>query len=355
MWKSIPYDAKYLESLLEITKENYGDIDIADRVFIQHQYFNNPSGNAVIFLAVDSDGTLAGQYSVCPVRVQVFDTEAICALSLNTLTRASHRGQGIFTKLAEDTYEQAKSAAMFCYGMPNQNSYRGFLTKLNFKVIGTPSLFLRPLKPSKMINEYLESKFLSLIARPLDLLFQYKSSKNTDQDYKIIKITEDNLSLMDHFWNKVKSKYPVMFIRDSKFIRWRYLELPLREYSLYMVLYKEEPVAFGAGRIIKVANMTCGMLVDFITAHGADKAGMMLIEFLAKEFADQGASLMGGLMRRSTHEASLMKKNQFFICPKKFEPQPFPLIFRLFDKNLENTELQDFNQWFFTMGDYDAV
>lgn len=355
MWKSIPYEEKYLEELIELIKENYGDVDIADPLFLQHQYFKNPSGDAVISLAVDTDGTLAGQYSVCPVRVKAFDEEASCTLSLNTLTKASHRGQGIFTKLAEETYDQIKNTALFCYGMPNQNSYKGFLTKLNFKEIGVLSLFLKPLKPSKMVREYLHSKFLSRLALPMDLIFKLRGLRNPSQEYKIIEVTEENLDLMDRFWAGVKSKYPVIFVRDSKFIRWRYLELPLREYSLYTVLHRGDPVAFSAGRIIEVSNMNCGMLADFLVMPGAEAAGKMLLEFLGKKFSDNGASLMGGLMRKSAQEAAIMKNSGFYLCPKAFEPQPFPLIVRLFDEKLQQTEIMDFNQWFFTMGDYDVV
>ena len=49
------------------------------------------------------------------------------------------------------------------------------------------------------------------------------------------------------------------------------------------------------------------------------------------------------------------KKLGFFRCPKKLEPQPFPLILRLFDPSLEDKGIYDVKNWFFTMGDYDVI
>ena len=64
---------------------------------------------------------------------------------------------------------------------------------------------------------------------------------------------------------------------------------------------------------------------------------------------------MGCLMQKHFEEAHILKKAGFFVCPKPIEPQPFPIIFRKFN-DMERSELmENFDNWFFTMGDYDVI
>jgi hypothetical protein len=51
----------------------------------------------------------------------------------DTMTHVNHGGKGLFTTLAKLTYELAeKNGAQFVFGFPNQNSYPGFVKKLNW-------------------------------------------------------------------------------------------------------------------------------------------------------------------------------------------------------------------------------
>lgn len=51
----------------------------------------------------------------------------------DTMTHANHVGKGLFTTLAKLTYELAEqNGAQFVFGFPNQNSYPGFVKKLNW-------------------------------------------------------------------------------------------------------------------------------------------------------------------------------------------------------------------------------
>lgn len=87
--------------------------------------------------------------------------------------------------------------------MPNQNSYPGFVRKLGFNNIGAIPLYLKPIKPSNMIKDFLKYKFLSAIVKPFDVLFDVKRIKN-DENMKFVKFDMDNLKLADEFWNKIK-------------------------------------------------------------------------------------------------------------------------------------------------------
>ena len=101
--------------------------------------------------------------------------------------------------------------------------------------------------------------------------------------------------------------------------------------------------------------MQCAMLADFLFADGHATAAEVLLRKLLRDMQQQGASLAGCLMFGHTQESAVLKKLGFFRCPKKLEPQPFPLILRLFDPSLEDKGIFDVKNWFFTMGDYDVI
>lgn len=357
MWEPITYSPEYLEDILEMTRENYGpDNNIAQKDFIEHQYFQNPAGDAVIDLALDREKKcLAGQYTVCPMRFWIDSAQRLCSNSLNTLTREAYRGQGIFTGLAKRIYErEADIGHGFCYGIPNPNSYPGFIKKLSFREIGQTPLYLRPLKPSTMVREFMGSKGLSILAKPCNMIWGAKSVKKV-AGLEFVRITEDNLDIVNRFWETVRGKYPIMNIRDSAFIRFRYLNMPKRKYWPYMAILNGKPVAFAVGRIMTVAGMQCGMLADFLFCDGYEKQAKVLTSFMLRLLQTNGASVAGSLMLNHTKEAALLRKCGFWRCPKKLEPQPFPLIIRLFDQSLETKGILDIHNWFFTMGDYDVI
>lgn len=356
-WRPLAYTSDHLEEMIEMTQEYYGvENDIAQRLFIEHEYFKNPSGNALIDLAWDEEKkVIAGQYVVLPMRFKVGKEQIGCVLSLNTLTREAYRGQGIFTKLAENVYARAKEMDKeFCYGMPNQNSYPGFIKKLDFCNLGAIPLFLRPLRLSAMVREFLKNKLLSVIAKPFDRLTAV--TKNAiSSNIQIIPVTAENAALMDRFWEHAQNKYSIMNVRDQAYVSYRYLSMPLRDYYPFLALQDGVPVAFSAIRIMEVSGMQCGMLADFLFAPGAKAAAEQLLISMMVKAEELNASMVGALMLAHTEEAKLLRRKGFFRCPKKLEPQPFPLIVRAFHEKLKGSGLLQIGHWFFTMGDYDVI
>ncbi len=76
----------------------------------------------------------AAYYGVFPLMVQYNKQNYLAAQSGDTMTHPNHRGKGLFIELAKKTYELAKNSGVeFVFGFPNQNSYPGFVNKLNWK------------------------------------------------------------------------------------------------------------------------------------------------------------------------------------------------------------------------------
>lgn len=103
--------------------------------FLNWQYKDNPAGEVVGYDAY-LGGELAAHYVTIPVIYFYKGQQKKGLLSLNTATGKAHQGKGLFTQLAEKTYELGKNLGYeFVIGVANQNSTHGFLKKLDFALI----------------------------------------------------------------------------------------------------------------------------------------------------------------------------------------------------------------------------
>ena len=104
--------------------------------YLEWLYKKNPAGHVVGYNAYTKDRLLAAHYATIPINAEIYNKKVKGLLSLNTATHSSHRGKGLFTQLAERTYNDAeKEDYDFVIGVANQNSTSGFIDKLNFQLV----------------------------------------------------------------------------------------------------------------------------------------------------------------------------------------------------------------------------
>lgn len=105
------------------------------RAYLDWLYLANPDGPALGFDAWDGE-RLAAHYVCVPARAQVNGAAARVLLSLNTATHPQYQGKGLFTKLAEMTYQAGAALGVDgVYGVANANSTPGFVRKLGFQLV----------------------------------------------------------------------------------------------------------------------------------------------------------------------------------------------------------------------------
>lgn len=340
---------KNLDVMISMTKEYYGDIEISNEEFLKWQYYDNPSGSAYIRIAYDKDEP-AGQYIIIPMYMKVNDKIVKCTLSLNTLTREKYREKKVFTMLAEQVYADCKEdGAQFTYGFPNQNSFPGFIRKLNFKNIGFLPLLVRPLDIKSMVYKGTNNNFISKFCNIFRSIFFVQEISSDD----VFEIDEDDIYLFDEFWKNIENEYDIIGIRDSKYINWRYRQIPLRKYKIFGIKKVDKLVAYAVLRNTKIDSFDCGMIVDFLFIDGYEEEAIAILKHSISYFNKIKMDMVGCLMNHTAKEYEMLKKLRFIKVPKKLEPQPFPVILRVHDENLNISD--DIKNWFLTMGDYDAI
>lgn len=110
--------------------------------------FGSPDGHIIATVAVHRD-KIVGFYGLLPTSLRLGGQRVLGAQSLDTMTHPDYRGQGMFTRLAIETYDLAAARGVKAlYGFPNEASYPGFVRRLNWDHTGDVPRWTRILRPS---------------------------------------------------------------------------------------------------------------------------------------------------------------------------------------------------------------
>lgn len=109
--------------------------------YLRWLYFRNPVGSVAGFDAIVENEVVA-HYACLPVEYLIDNRVSRGLLSLNTATHPKYQGQGLFTKLANLTYESAQSLGFgYVIGVANAQSTPGFISKLGFSLLAPLDAF----------------------------------------------------------------------------------------------------------------------------------------------------------------------------------------------------------------------
>lgn len=345
-----------LDELVALARLEYGDSEMANTDYLRWQYLENPAGDAIVIIARADNGELAGQYVVIPIWLRLGTDRVKGSLSLNTLTHPNYRGMGLFTRMAKETYAICqREGVSLTLGFPNQNSYPGFVRKLQFRHIGNASVLFQVLAPMKLFR-----KLASVAGSP-----KYAPSTISDVSVAIPESSEkgiriDSLELGEgdaSFDEFIDSREPQRFSveKSSAFCNWRYRAVPTRRYSAFQALDGDHLLAMCVVRMRQVKGLECAFVVEFQVCAGRQgfEAGQYLLRVVMAYYRSIGAVLGGMLVNSGAPENEIAKSGGFRDIPKRLLPHDAPIIVRKNDDRIEDSVF-DAARWSFTFGDYDV-
>ena len=102
-------------------------------------------------------------------------------------------------------------------------------------------------------------------------------------------------------------------------------------------------------------NKKIGVILDYIVDSNAlEESLKSLIEKALFYFWENDASIAISTCRSGLLEYKLLRQQGFFNIPSFLKPEPLHFIIKLFDSNEKLKKLKNFDNWFFTFGDYDV-
>lgn len=334
-------------ALLTLQETVFHDHSLASPEFFQWLYRDNPAGRAVIICCQTAEGKIVSQYATIPFPVRLGDSVVTGSLSLNTATHPDFRRLGLFVKGATAGYKQLlDSGVPFTFGFPNRNSYPGFVNKLSFTNIGSPTVFTRILDINLTLSEKVRyrgrfirnpklSKIFDLVRKPL---------RST---VPLTKITEFTGIPVESLWEPAL----LTTAANSRWLTWRYVAHPLKRYSIVVTGSVIKPSALAVYHITE-DEVKKGVIMELFVAASSDIGAVeTILDHISTVCLESGCSRLLTMVVLGSRKANLLRRCGFFPIPKRFS-SPVTAIFRKHLSDCPEISLHDMD---FSCGMLDTI
>ena len=360
-WHIRPYQDGDETQILKLREVVFGDLDpvrLKESTW-QWQFQNNPSGPAFCFLA-EAGGTIVGQYAAIPTRFSIQGKETLVALSCDTMIHPHYRRQGMFSALARELYDFMENhcGITMVWGFPNNQSLPGFTGRLGWRMLPFIPLMVLPIRPLAMVH-----RSIPLLKR---LGKKAPAKIETDLDFKFSpRLPGLRIDPIRHFdeafdelWQTHSSMpppqsrraSPVMQVRDSRYLQWRYLSVPEFGYRPFAVRRHGRLLGYMILRMMTLKGHMFGVLMDLFPFPMASDLVLNDVFSLARQYVKaHGGDFLTCLLPRGN--AGVLKRAGFKKVPEIINPKTWRLGYRCTGAALPD----DFDSWHITYGDTDVV
>ena len=324
--------------------------------FWKWENFLNPYGNSTAMIAL-TGREIISHIALLPRRAWVSGRSYSCALALEGMTDRRYRAKGLFPRLwFELRGLNQKNETLFLFGFPNSNSRPVFQHKFKWLDVGSPQLWLYPLRPKRLVSNR-PGLFSSLLAVPVPLagwlyrmIYRFSPSDRVEQ--------ADSFDIrFQPLLDQIHRRYPVVLERTTEYLNWRYCKAVARSYTVLYIMEDgtDEVAGYLVFRQMCHEGVELGIIMDLQVKEqeSATITENLLKTALARLYAN-GVEAVLALTMPSDSVSACLRNKGFIAVPRRFNPNPFDLMIELCDKNLETEVLTNPLQWHLGFGDIDV-
>jgi hypothetical protein len=320
------------------------------------KYFKNPVGRAFSTLAL-INGKIVGQLGAIPARFSVGGREVIGAQEVDAAILEDHRRFDVFLHmiaLGKKFYLNAN--VEFSFGFSNEHTTEIGQALLQKKKFGPIPRLVKVLDIGPLLRQRFSMNTLSRILSPAGniMLRIIHSEKITIPEGMQIERVNRFDGRFDTFWNRIKEDYPVMMVRDSTYLNWRYVDAPHVNYEIFCL------EKIGSNEIIgfmvlgeEQNDYLTGQIFDIVTPRDVyDTITSCLLRFALNRFRKKKAAKVNCWMFSHCHVYPELTKMGFIPREKKGRDFLFQSI-NLQDPEISPELLENRENWYVTKGDSD--
>jgi GNAT superfamily N-acetyltransferase len=370
-WEISTYQEGDKSDILSLIRDEYGDVDRANEDYYDWLRTACPPDVQQWIVREKATGRVISAGTMVGVRATWKGRGIKALLGFDMIVAPKYRRQGIHTTLTKQTREDVERAG-FCVTtiFPNPKSMPQLARSTNYHLVSQVPLLIRPLDMRALMEGRFGSELLAwggalgweVAGRTL--WRQQRPSPNGPS----LHISEDAVldGAYDDFWEQVRAKYDLMLVRDRAFLRWRFHDIPTRDYQILSARLQDgdlndSPKTQILGYIVlrqaNIRGIMTGLIADFVVLPGeqGDRAGLCLLDAALERFKRTNTPLAGGLFLPHTQEYTVMRRAGFVSAPQALAPQPFHLFIRSHCDDPPLSALTRPESWHITIADHDAA
>jgi predicted acetyltransferase len=205
------------------------------------KYLDNPYRRHIL-LCVNETGEIVVSYSGIPYRTNYLGKTVEMTQLMDIMSHPDYRKTGLFIKTAQAYFEIYGKSILFVYGFPGK-----YHLGIGEKYLGYEAL----------------TKPVAYLSAQTDVLACNKTGSG-----KVERVGAVDASF-NRIWERCEKDYPLSIIRNSAFVRWRFLQHPMEQYEIFAYRKDSELVAYAVfalkGKIARMVDILAPPSEELIT------------------------------------------------------------------------------------------
>jgi hypothetical protein len=322
--------------------------------------FKNLYGFWPPVVLAEIDSNIIAQYAVMRLPVHYKKNSVQGAISTATVTDASHRGKGLFTKLAQALYEDLKKdGCQIVFGFPNKQSFHGFVSRLGWFEIGAFPLHLRIIDPFPFVKKFLGDNILSNLGAKIFGIANkslFRERRKVGDDYTIKPCSPGELP--DGIEALLKASTisdRIGVVRDSRYLEWRYLDKPFFTYEIYTVTKQSALCGYFVIYVAEKLGLKTVYVMECSSTNDSSEIYSAMLRKLDEIALERKADSISMLLMTNHPQYRLFRRSGFIRVPKKLLPQKIYFAAKVLSEKIDTVYARDPKNWYITWGDLDVI
>lgn len=254
------------------------DIRMHRWMFDENPY--NPDGQNLMYVLKEGD-KIIGADGLIPFELYVNGKTVIGAHSVKSMTHPDYKRQGIFRMMTNNSVEKGCiNGVDVIIGLANKNSYPAY-EKFGWPTLYEKEVYIRPINIKHKLKEKLKLGFVAsignLVYKTLDKARLMPKNALEKLNAQIMEYDEVPNQITE-YWDKFKSKYDVLIVRDYKYMNYRYNQRPDVKYKTLLIKSGNEPIGFV---VLRETNANNSRMVS-VAENFTDPTNELYIAALAE-------------------------------------------------------------------------
>ncbi|NLB33545.1 MAG: GNAT family N-acetyltransferase [Tissierellia bacterium] len=342
--------SKDFEAFEELSVISFGQATNSKKEMYEWLFDNNPynkSGN-MMYLLKEGDKVI-GCDGLLPNELYVNGKVLLTAHSVKSMTHPDYKKQGIFKMMTENSCERGRQDGVdVVIGLANDQSYPAY-QRFGWPTLFEKEVYVKPILINNILKRRLKIGALAEFGNSIYAAFmknKLKSSMGKEIKFEILNQVPNEIQKC---WDKYKSKYNVMLVRDYKYLNYRYNQRPDVDYVTVVEKLNNEIIGFAIlhNSFANGSKMTSA--VEFFTDPTNERYIKALANGIAKycydnklEYAVVGTGLFGEYRK-------VLLKNGFMVTRKP--PKNNMMIAHILSDRVTLDEMTGHEKWHITQGD----
>ena len=278
------------------------------------KYTRNPAGPPFIWLA-EYDDRIIGHYAFIPIAMKVGNAYVSGSLACDAAIHPDYQGQGVFSSIVNRScLDAGENGIPITYGFANTNlgaTYR------RYERMGQICLLIRMVRVldwESVLARYIHNECLASATEAV--LRKFRRSKYPESTITIEHVDRFD-ERIDAFWERISSSFNVIARRNQRYLNWRYVDHPEKDYTIYAAMKDRTILGYCALAREEWHNLRVGVIVDIIGFQDYRNVVPSLIDRAVNWFEEQDAEAIGSMMSDQHPYARLFAKAGFIRYPSR--------------------------------------